>query len=302
MTAPRPKDLSASVRRRQRLPRRADGQQRVAGRTIVKRAVATVCVLWCASALAAAPRTPELSRLKQQLEPVFRSVGLANQPALSATAAGMELQGGYHEGKPDGFSIRAVLLAGRPEKRDNVLARCAQTSDGWVYSSSIPTKPNGSIAIVFRYGEDADSNAVERIKSVIERQHTAKAAEPDARAVTEASGLFEAQDYSNCVAFCGSHSASLGAPGLFIAAECYARLDDIPAAVRELQDVETFYEGDASRAVMRIATLQRQAGQKRPYVAALRRLAKKYPESKEGKEAEELLRQMSEAEEQVEVK
>jgi hypothetical protein len=85
----------------------------------------------------------------------------------------------------------------------------------------------------------------------------------------------------------------LGAEGLYIVAECHAKLADISAAFEELRAIEAFYEAEGSRAAMRMAIIYREAKQEIFYVAELHRLIRRYPGSNEAKEAERLLRRIN---------
>lgn len=133
----------------------------------------------------------------------------------------------------------------------------------------------------------------QRLWPLVPVQNETKPEQSDPRAISQATNLFVAAQYSNCVAFCRGNAATLGAQGLYIAAECHARLGDVPAAVSELREIENFYKGEGSKAAMRMATLYHEAKKEYRYVAELRRLVKRYPESKEAKEAEKLLFQMN---------
>ncbi len=79
---------------------------------------------------------------------------------------------------------------------------------------------------------------------------------------------------------------------LWAIADCYAKLGKLEAAVAQLREVENFFKDHAAEAAMRIARLYSEAGKDKLYVAALRAILKKYPESGQSSEAHQQLERM----------
>lgn len=75
-------------------------------------------------------------------------------------------------------------------------------------------------------------------------------------------------------------------------ADCYVALKDITPAIAQLQEIESFFQQDATRAAMRIATVYQGAGQQKKYIGALRRILKKYPKTGESSTAHQLLERL----------
>jgi len=75
-------------------------------------------------------------------------------------------------------------------------------------------------------------------------------------------------------------------------AECYAKMGKLEPAVAQLREVESFFRGHAPEAALRIARLYREAGKDKLYIAALRSVLKKYPESRQSSEAHQLLERL----------
>ena len=136
----------------------------------MKRIVTYLLTLGCATVLAVTLRIPEMIRLQDDLRPIFLSVGITNQPVV--VDQGATLRGSYREGEPNGFSILAPLLINRPDQRDGALPRLSSHSNSWVYCSFVPVKTNASILVRLEYGPEADTNLIEKIKAVIERNRT----------------------------------------------------------------------------------------------------------------------------------
>jgi len=160
---------------------------------------------------------------------------------------------------------------------------------GWVRRSD-----RGKADAVPEHTGRIDEQRPHDLSSLVPVQSPTRPEESDRSAiVAQATNLFEAGQYSNCVALCRSNAAVFGAEGLYIVAECHAKLADISAAFEELRAIEAFYEAEGSRAAMRMAIIYREAKQEIFYVAELHRLIRRYPGSNEAKEAERLLRRIN---------
>ena len=75
-------------------------------------------------------------------------------------------------------------------------------------------------------------------------------------------------------------------------AECYAKLGKLDQAIAQLREVESFFKDHAAEAALRIARLYSEAGKDKLYVAALRSVLKKYPESGQSSEAHQQLERL----------
>jgi tetratricopeptide (TPR) repeat protein len=73
---------------------------------------------------------------------------------------------------------------------------------------------------------------------------------------------------------------------------CHVKLKNIDKAVALLMEIEAFFKDQAPRAAMRIAQLYRKDGRKKQYIAALRRIMKKYPETPQSSQAHQQLERM----------
>ncbi len=79
---------------------------------------------------------------------------------------------------------------------------------------------------------------------------------------------------------------------LWAIADCYAKTGKLDQAIAQLREVENFFKDHAADAAMRIARLYSEAGKDKLYVAALRSVLKKYPESPQSSEAHQALERM----------
>jgi len=79
---------------------------------------------------------------------------------------------------------------------------------------------------------------------------------------------------------------------LFEIADCYLKLDKLDAAVRQLGEIETFFKKHASEAAYRTALYYEKAGVKDKYIASLRAVMKKYPESRQSRQVHHRLEKM----------
>jgi len=79
---------------------------------------------------------------------------------------------------------------------------------------------------------------------------------------------------------------------LFEIADCYLKLDKLDAAVRQLGEIESFFDGHASEAAYRTALYYEQAGVKDKYIASLRAVMKKYPKSRQSRQVHHRLEKM----------
>jgi tetratricopeptide (TPR) repeat protein len=79
---------------------------------------------------------------------------------------------------------------------------------------------------------------------------------------------------------------------LFEIADCYLKLDKLDAAVRQLGEIESFFKGHASEAAYRTALYYEKAGVKDKYIASLRAVMKKYPESRQSRQVHHRLEKM----------
>jgi len=75
-------------------------------------------------------------------------------------------------------------------------------------------------------------------------------------------------------------------------AECYAKMGKVEQAVAQLREVESFFKDHAAEAALRIARLYNETGKDKLYIAALRSVLKKYPESGQSSEAHQLLERL----------
>ena len=75
-------------------------------------------------------------------------------------------------------------------------------------------------------------------------------------------------------------------------AECHAKMGKLEQAVAQLREVESFFNDHAPEAALRIARLYNEAGKDKLYIAALRSVLKKYPESGQSSEAHQLLERL----------
>jgi len=75
-------------------------------------------------------------------------------------------------------------------------------------------------------------------------------------------------------------------------AECFAKTGKLDQAVAQLREVENFFKDHAPEAAMRIARLYNDAGKDKLYIAALRSVLKKYPESGQSSEAHQHLERL----------
>jgi hypothetical protein len=139
---------------------------------MMKRIAVLLLVLGCVTAFAVTRRIPQLIRLREDLRPIFSSLGVTNQPVI--VGQGTILRGSYRDGQTDGFSILAPLLKDRPNEHDGRFPRLTQRTNTWIYASFIPVRTNAAILIRFEYGLDTDTNIVQRIKKVIETNRTTK--------------------------------------------------------------------------------------------------------------------------------
>ena len=86
--------------------------------------------------------------------------------------------------------------------------------------------------------------------------------------------------------------------GAFLIAECYRKLGKLEPAVGQLREIENFFNdrsrfGDtAARAAMTAADYYRDAGDKTRYVAELRKIMQKYPQSGQSSTAHQALEEM----------
>lgn len=67
--------------------------------------------------------------------------------------------------------------------------------------------------------------------------------------------------------------------------ECFLAQGKVDQAIGQLREIENFFKKDAPAAALRIATIYNDAKQKDKYIAALRGVLKKYPESSESSQA-----------------
>jgi len=75
-------------------------------------------------------------------------------------------------------------------------------------------------------------------------------------------------------------------------ADCYAKMGKVEQAVVQLREVESFFKDHAPEAALRIARLYNETGKDKLYIAALRSVLKKYPESGQSSEAHQLLERL----------
>lgn len=66
---------------------------------------------------------------------------------------------------------------------------------------------------------------------------------------------------------------------LFRIAECFRRLDKQTQALAQLREIENFFEPQAPEAALRTAWIYRDAKDEKQFIAALRKIMKKYPKS-----------------------
>ncbi|NQU22118.1 MAG: tetratricopeptide repeat protein [Candidatus Nealsonbacteria bacterium] len=72
-------------------------------------------------------------------------------------------------------------------------------------------------------------------------------------------------------------------------AHCHWKLKKPTSAFTQLREIENFFPKEGSKAAMQTAHWYRDGGDKKKYIAALRSVLKKYPDSDQSKEAHELL-------------
>ncbi|NQU22119.1 MAG: tetratricopeptide repeat protein [Candidatus Nealsonbacteria bacterium] len=97
--------------------------------------------------------------------------------------------------------------------------------------------------------------------------------------------LFKNQRYSEAIA---AYQQAADPPStLWQIVACHEAMEDVDKAVLQLQEIERGFKDQASKAAYRIACLYRDAEEKQKYIASLRDLIKKYPNSAEADKAEE---------------
>jgi tetratricopeptide (TPR) repeat protein len=79
---------------------------------------------------------------------------------------------------------------------------------------------------------------------------------------------------------------------LFATAECLQKLGRIEPAVAQLAEIESFFKDQAAEAALRIAYVYRDTGKDDRYVATLRGVLKKYPQSSQSSEAHQRLEEL----------
>jgi TolA-binding protein len=75
-------------------------------------------------------------------------------------------------------------------------------------------------------------------------------------------------------------------------AHCYVKLGKLEQAIQQLREVEAFFKDHAPEAALRIAHLFRDADRKKSYIASLRGVMKKYPESHQSSQAHQELERL----------